>query len=80
MTLSEFREILLWCFVIDYGVLIFWLLTVIYGGRVYDLVARLYKVPRARVDEVNLLVMVLYKAGVILFVLVPLIALWIVGR
>lgn len=78
MNVQSFREILLWCFVINYGLLIFWFVTTIYWGGLYDLCAKWCKVPRERINELNFLGIILYKAAVILFVLVPLIALWIV--
>jgi hypothetical protein len=78
MSISEFREVLLWCFVINYALLILWFLISIFWSFPYDLCAKWCKVSRERINELNFLALILYKAAVILFVLVPLIAMWIV--
>ena len=79
MSLIAIRQALLWCAVINYAILIFWWLTVVLKWDwPYDLSARMFKIPRERVDAINFAGIVFYKAAIILFNLAPLIALYIV--
>lgn len=66
---------LTWCSVIDYAILILWWLIVI---RPHPLLYRLCKragVSEEKCDSCNFLGIILFKMGVVMFNLVPLIAL-----
>lgn len=78
MTLFTLGTLLWWCTVINYGILIFWCITALKWDGLYNLCARIFRVPRERVDAINFAGIVFYKAAIILFNLVPLIAVWIV--
>ena len=79
MSWIELRHVLLWCTVINYGILTVWWISALTWSGLYDLCARLFRVPRDQVDKVNFAAIVFYKAAIILFNLVPLIALYIVN-
>jgi hypothetical protein len=81
MSVTTLREALLWCTVINYAILIFWCLTVMLKFNwLYDLSARLFKVSLERAYEMNFAGIIFYKAAIIFFNLVPLIALYIVTK
>jgi len=78
MSIQTVREALLWCFVINYAIMIIWFLTIIFCGSLYDLCAKWFKVSRQRVNDFNLIGLIAYKVIVIIFNLVPLIALYLI--
>lgn len=81
MTLQNLKEALLWCFVINYGILVFWFLTVVLHWEwPYDQSAKWFGIPREKVNAINFAGIILYKAGIVLFNLVPYIALSVVMR
>ena len=81
MSLELLREMLLWSTIINYVLLVFWVLTVILRWNgLYDRCAKGFHVSREKVDSVNFAGIVLYKTAIILFNLTPLIALSIVDR
>ncbi len=81
MSIETVRRALLWCAVINYGLLLIWFLLFVlahgwmhqYSGRWFHLSAELF-------DAVNFAGMGLYKIGIFLFNLVPYVALHIAGR
>jgi hypothetical protein len=80
MTLEVVREALLWCAVINYGLLLVWfLLVVLPHAWLYRLWGRWFRLSTEQFDTVNLAGIVLYKVGIILFNLVPYLALRIVA-
>jgi len=80
MSLQNLRDTLLWCFIINYGVLIFWTLTVVlHWDWPYELSAKLFNVPREKVNSINFTGIVIYKSVNICFFLVPYLALLIVN-
>ncbi len=80
MSLETLRGVLLWCTIINYAVLLTWfLLYVLPHAWLYRLWSRWFRLTAEQFDAVNFGGIVLYKLGVILFNLVPLLALYIVG-
>lgn len=81
MTILELKQVLLWCFGINYTVLIVWFGIFVYAHDwYYKLCARWFKVPIEKFDTVNFFAIVIYKLGVALFNLVPLLALHLVFK
>ena len=80
MNIETLRNMLLWCAVINYGLLILWIL---FFMMAHDWLQRLhgrwFRLPVERYDALNYGGMMLYKLGIILFNLVPYIALRIIG-
>ena len=80
MTLETARDILLWCAVINYGVLLCWFLCFRFAhGWMYGLHGRWFRMPVEQLDAIHYAAMAIYKIGIILFNLVPYVALIIVA-
>jgi hypothetical protein len=80
MTTASLRAALLWCSIINYALLILWSVLLRYPtGWIYQLSARWFRVSREQFDNVNFLGLVFYKVLVILFNIVPFLALCIIG-
>jgi len=77
MTTAEMKDILLWCVVINYAVLIAWFgaFVVAHDWMMYKLHGRWFKVPVDTFDAIHYAGMAAYKIGILLFFLVPLLAL-----
>jgi hypothetical protein len=79
MSLEKIRYLLLWCTIINYAWIILWFLLVVLGRQwMYKLWGKWFHLSNERFDFLNFTGMMLYKIGVLLFNLVPLIALYIV--
>jgi hypothetical protein len=80
MSLTTLRDTLLWCALINFGLLAVWgLMFLLPHGGLYRLSARVSRLPSEQFDAVNYAGIVLYKIGIILFNLVPYLALCIAG-
>ena len=78
MTTSEIKELLLWCLGINYGVLLVWFgVFVSAHDGMYRLHTRWFKLPVETFDSLHYAGLSIYKIGVLLFNLVPLIALYL---
>jgi len=81
MTLEMTRKALLWCAVINYAILLLWfLLFVLAHDRMYLLHGRWFRLSVEQFDMLHYAGMSIFKIGILLFNLVPYIALHIVGR
>jgi hypothetical protein len=79
MTLETARDFLLWCTVINYGVLLVWFFFFMLAHDwMHRFHGRWFRISVERFDEMHYLGMAIYKIGIILFNLVPLLALYIV--
>jgi hypothetical protein len=79
MSLDAARSFFLWCSVINYGVLLAWFGLVMLGREwLYRLWAGWFPIPREQLDATNFVGMALYKIGILLFNLVPCIALHLI--
>jgi hypothetical protein len=80
MDLHVVRDVLLWCTVINYGVLLCWLLVFIFA---HDWMLRLhghwFRMPVEQFDTIHYAAMAIYKLGILLLNLVPYVALLIVA-
>ena len=77
MDMNVIEAALLWCVGINYAVLFIWFGVFIYAhGWLYRMHARWFKLPVETFDAIHYAGMAVYKLGIVLFNLVPLIALW----
>jgi hypothetical protein len=79
MSIESTRTFLLWCTAINYGVLVVWFLAFVFAHDwMLGLHGRWFRLPREQFDAVHYAGMGIYKIGILLFNLVPLIALYII--
>ena len=80
MSIEVMRSFLLWCTVINYGILVLWAMLFLFAHDWwYRSSSRWARIPVEHFDTMHCGGIALYKMGIFLFNLVPLIALWIVG-
>lgn len=81
MSLQEIRRFFLWCTITNYGVLLLWFLIFLVA---HDWLKQLhgiwFNLTPDQFDALHYIGMAIFKIGIILFNLVPFIALSIVGR
>jgi len=78
MTIDVARSFLLWCTIINYGVLLVWFLVFVLAHDGIERVhGRWFRLSREQFDALHYGGMSIYKLGIILFNLVPLAALCI---
>lgn len=76
MTASEIKHVLLWCVGINYGALLLWFAAFHFGhSGLYRLHTSWFKLSVETFDAIHYAGMSIYKIGIILLNLVPLIAL-----
>ena len=76
MTTNETKDFLLWCVGINYGVLIIWFgAFVLAHDWMYRMHTRWFKLSIEAFDAITYAAVAIYKLGILLFCLVPLIAL-----
>jgi hypothetical protein len=76
MSIETVRNALLWCSIIDYAVLLLWFLILILPHQwMYRLSGRPFHLTAEQFDAVNLAGIMLFKLLIIIFNLVPYIAL-----
>lgn len=76
MTTNEIKEVLLWCVGINYVLLFVWFGVFVYArDRVYRMHTRWFKLSVETFDAVNYAGIAIYKIGVILLNVAPLVAL-----
>ncbi|AJD49921.1 hypothetical protein S7S_17545 [Isoalcanivorax pacificus W11-5] len=80
MSIAEFRDVLLWSTLINYLLLMIWFAAVVLArDAMYRLHTRWFDLSGATFDALHYGGMTLYKLGILLLNLAPLIALCIVG-
>ena len=80
MTLVIIRKTLAWCSVINIGLLLWWFLFFVQAHDwMYRLHSKWFKVSVEEFDSIHYRSMALFKAGLLVFNLVPYFALRIVG-
>jgi hypothetical protein len=78
LTLSEVKEALLWCVGINYGVMFIWFGVFVFAHDwMYRLHSRWFKLSAETFDAIHYAGLAIYKVGVLLFNLIPLIALYL---
>jgi hypothetical protein len=76
VTLNELKDVLLWCVGINYAVLLVWFgVFACAHDWLYGLHGRWFKIPSETFDATHYAGMAAYKIGILLFFLVPLLAL-----
>ena len=81
MSIAIVRQVLLWCTIINYGVLLVWFLFFLLAHDwMYQLHGRWSHLSVEQCDALHYAGMAIFKIGILLFNLVPYIALRIVGR
>jgi hypothetical protein len=79
VTIHEIKNILLWCVVLNYLVLFIWFGVFIFvHDSMYQLHSRWFKISVEFFDSIHYAGMAVYKVGILLFALVPLLALCLV--
>ncbi|PRC92199.1 DUF6868 family protein [Solimicrobium silvestre] len=77
MNAHEIKEALLWCVAINYAVLFIWFgVLILAHDLLYRLHTRWFKLSVETFDSIHYAGLAIYKIGIILFNLVPLIALY----
>lgn len=80
MSIEVTRSFLLWCTVINYGVLLVWFLVFVFAHEWIERIhGRWFRLSRDQFDALHYAGMSIYKIGIILFNLVPLAVLYVLG-
>ena len=80
MSIEIVRGALLWCTAINYAVLLIWFLLLVSPHEwLYRLWGRWFQLTAEQFDALNFGGIMLYKLGILLFNLVPLLALYLAG-
>lgn len=80
MNVTLVSEFLLWCLVINYIILLWWFAAFVFAhGWMFRLHSRWFRLSEERFDSIHYTGMAIYKIGILLFNLVPYIALCIVA-
>ena len=80
MSIEMVRAVLLWCTVINFGLLALWsLLFMLARDGVHRLASQWVGLSAEQLDAINFAGIIFFKTGVLLFNLVPYVALRIVG-
>lgn len=81
MSIEIVREILLWCAIINYAVLLCWFLCFILAHDwIQRFHGRWFRMSVEQFDAVHYAGMAIYKIGILLLNLVPYLALLIIGK
>jgi hypothetical protein len=79
MSVETLRNALLWCGIINYAILVLWAALVFLAPGLLRWFARRFRLSPETFDAIQYGLMALYKIGIILFNLVPYVALRIVA-
>ena len=80
MTLETVRDVFAWCTVINSGLFLFWFLCFRLGrGWIHRYHGKWFHISADKFDAIHYGSMIVFKSGIILFNLVPYLALRIVG-
>jgi hypothetical protein len=80
MTVEVVRHALLWCSIIDYGILLAWFLIFRFPHRwIHQWWGQWFGLSAERCDVISAAGMVVFKTGILLFNIVPYIALRLVA-
>ena len=80
MDISIIREILGWCALINYSILIAWFVAfILVGDWVYGITNKWFSLSRERFDAIHFITMAWFETSIWLFFLTPYIALHIIS-
>jgi len=78
MDLHHLQTLLAWCAGINYAILLVWFGVFTFGhDGLHRVHSRWFRLPVETFDALNYIAIAIYKIGVLLFVVVPLVALWL---
>jgi len=81
MDVSSVRDLLLWCLVINYVILLWWFGAFVFAhGWMYLLHSRWFRISEEHFDAIHYAAMAVYKIGILLFNLAPFVALLLLSR
>ena len=81
MDVSSVRDLLLWCLVINYVILLWWFGAFDFAhGWMYRLHSRWFRISEEHFDAIHYAAMAVYKIGILLFNLAPFVALLLLSR
>ena len=76
MNVQFARDFLLWCVVLNYFVLLCWFVAFVFAhGWMLKLHSRWFRLSEERFDSIHYACMAMYKVGILLFNLIPYVAL-----
>lgn len=79
MTIEAIRNFLLWCTIINYGVLLVWFLVFVFGHEwIRCFHTRWFHLSNEQFDTLHYTGMMIYKIGILLLNLIPFLVLWII--
>lgn len=79
MNIEMLKDFLLWCTVVNYAVLLVWFFALLAARDwIYGLHARMFGLLPERIAVIHYKAIAVYKLGILLFNLVPLIALHLI--
>ena len=80
MDIEQVRDALLWCVIINYGILLVWFLIFMAAHDwLYSSHAKLFHLSVEKFNALNYIGMMIFKIGIILFYLVPYIVFRVLG-
>ena len=80
MSIETARSFFLWCSIINYVILLLWSLPLLFWrDRLYRLWGRWYRLSTEQFDLLNITGIAFYKVVILVFNLVPCVALYLVG-
>ena len=80
MNIEFSRRFLLWCTVVNYGVLFVWFLVFVFAhDLMLSIHGRWFHLSSEQFDALHYGAMAIYKIGILLFNLVPCVVLWLIG-
>ena len=80
MTANEIKSVLLWCVGFNYAVLFTWFVVFVFAHNwMYGIHARWFKLSVETFDAIHYAGLSVYKIGIILLNLAPLVALWLIS-
>ncbi len=81
MNIRMVRKALLWCAIINYGLLLWWCLYFMLAQDwMHQVAGAWFHISAEQFDAINFAGILFYKIAIVLFNIVPCIALYIVGR
>ena len=80
MTANDIKHVLLWCVGLNYLILLIWFGVFVFAHDwMYRVHSRWFKLSVETFDAIHYAGLSVYKIGIILLYLVPLVALWVVS-
>lgn len=71
MNIATLQNVLLWCAVVNYGLLLLWVTLYLFAGDHIYRIGKLYRLTREQFDAFQFGGIIAYKLAIIFFALVP---------